>query len=118
MPLQLPRALLRPLVNRPSVIPTSTTTTRLTPRFLSSTPRPQLKEDQQRSPEELEQTKQSQLDKQRRGEGHWHEELASAGEANIAADRDQVHDHDEHMEDLQRETAGKAEREKQEGKGE
>ncbi|QDS72241.1 hypothetical protein FKW77_005729 [Venturia effusa] len=45
-----------------------------------------------------------QLDKQKRGEGHWHEELASAGESNIKADKEKVEDHDEHIEDLQKQT--------------
>jgi hypothetical protein len=69
-----------------------------------------LKEDADRSPEQIEQKKQEQLDKQKKGEGHWHEELASSGESNIAADREEVHDHDEHMEDLQKETAKKGEK--------
>ena len=34
---------------------------------------------------------------------------ASEGESNIAADKQQVKDHDEHMEELQKETAKKGE---------
>ncbi|KAF1350050.1 hypothetical protein BDV97DRAFT_286091, partial [Delphinella strobiligena] len=80
------------------------------PRFFSSQSRLLLKEDADRSPQEVEAAKQKQLNKQKDGKGHWHEELASAGEANIAADKDQVHDHEDHMKDLQKETAGKAEK--------
>ena len=63
-----------------------------------------IKEDANRTGEELEAKKQEQLDKQKRGEGHWHEELASAGESNIKADKEHVEDHDEHIEDLQKQT--------------
>jgi hypothetical protein len=63
-----------------------------------------IKEDANRSGEELEAKKQEQVDKQKRGEGHWHEELASAGESNIKADKEHVEDHDEHIEDLQKQT--------------
>ena len=45
-----------------------------------------LKEDENRSPEELEAKKQEHLDKQKRGEGHWEEKLGSQSEANVAAD--------------------------------
>ncbi|GAB7363417.1 hypothetical protein MBLNU230_g3694t1 [Neophaeotheca triangularis] len=74
------------------------------------------KEDKDRSPEEVERVKQEQLKKQEKGEGHWHEELASAGEAGVAADRQNVKDHEEHMEDLQKQTAQKAEKEHPQGK--
>lgn len=63
-----------------------------------------LKEDANRTGDELEAKKQEQLDKQKRGEGHWHEELASAGESNVKADREHVEDTDEHIEDLQNKT--------------
>jgi len=68
-----------------------------------------LKEDADRSGEEIEATKQEQLDKQKRGEGHWHEGLASSGESNVKADKEHVEDHDEHIEDLQKHTEKKAE---------
>jgi len=84
----------------------------------STSPRSFLKEDADRSPEEVDAKKHEQIQKQKEGKGHWHEELASAGEASIAADKDahKVEDHDSHMEDLQKQTAGKAEKEHPEGK--
>lgn len=77
-----------------------------------------LKEDGNRSGEELNKTKHEQIEKQKKGEGHWHEELASAGEANITADKDKVDDHDSHIEDLQKQTAEKHEKDHPEGKAE
>jgi hypothetical protein len=100
MSLRVPLSLLRP-ATRMSI---------QSRRALSLTPRMFIKEDADRSPEQLEQKKQEQLKKQERGEGHWHEELASKGESNIAADREQVHDHEGHMEDLQKQTAKKGEK--------
>ncbi|GAB7355320.1 hypothetical protein MBLNU459_g5852t1 [Dothideomycetes sp. NU459] len=88
------------------------------PRPFSQHARALVKEDASRSPEELDRIKHEQLDKQKRGEGHWHEELASAGESNVAADKEKVHDHDSHMEDLQKEGASKAEKDHPEGKAE
>lgn len=89
-------------------------TVRLTPglysRNFSTTPRAFLNEVGNRSGEQLEQKKQEQLKKQEKGEGHWHEELASQSEAKIAADKDHVQDHDKHMSDLQKETAKKGEK--------
>ncbi|KAF1970044.1 hypothetical protein BU23DRAFT_571100 [Bimuria novae-zelandiae CBS 107.79] len=81
-------------------------------RTFITTPRALLKEDMNRSGEEIEQKKQEQLEKQRKGEGHWHEELASQSEAKIAADRDAHHvkDHDKHMSELQQETVKKGEK--------
>jgi hypothetical protein len=70
-------------------------------RFLTSTPRLSIKETADRSPEQLEQKKNEQLRKQEQGKGEWHEELASQGESNIAADKQDVEDHGEHMKDLQ-----------------
>lgn len=99
----------RVFVARPSYTPT-------TSRYFSIVPRRQLKEDGNRSPEELEKLKQEQLRKQKQGQGEWHEGLASAGEAGIAADKQKVSDHDKHMEDLQKETAAKVEKDHPEGK--
>jgi len=70
-------------------------------RPFSSTPRTSLKEDADRSPEEIESKKQEQLQKQKEGKGEWHESLASGGESNVKADRQEVDDHGKHMEDLQ-----------------
>jgi hypothetical protein len=85
-------------------------------RTLSTTPIRMIKEDANRSPEELEQTKQDQLKAQKKGTAEWNEKLASAGEASITADKQNVKDHDSHMEELQKETAGQAEKEHPKGK--
>ena len=79
-----------------------------------------IKEDADRNPEELEQHKQDHLKKQEKGEGKWDRNLASAGEEGIRADHDtkNVGDHDEHMEDLQKQTAQKSEEEHPHGKAE
>ena len=77
-----------------------------------------LKEDADRSPQELENLKNDQVKKQEKGEGHWHEGLASNSESAIAADKGEPADHDEHMEDLQKETAGQAEKDHEHGKAE
>jgi len=98
------RRLPRPALQRSATISTSS-------RLL-------IKEDADRSPDEIEAKKNEQIQKQKEGKGHWHEELASAGESNIAADKEKVHDHEEHMEDLQKQTAGQAQREHPHGKGE
>lgn len=90
--------------------------TPLATRAFSNSPFRAIKEDKPSSPEELEAKKQQQLKEQQQGKGRWHEDLASAGEASITADRQNVHDHDEHMEDLQKETAGQAEKEHPHGK--
>ena len=77
-----------------------------------------IKEDEDRSPEELEKDKQEHLKKQEKGQGEWDRKLASRGEESIAADKqsDKVGDHDEHMEDLQKQTAGEHEKEHDHGK--
>jgi len=78
-------------------------------RSFATTPFRQLKEDAQRSGEEIEAKKREQLKKQDRGDGHWHEELGSQSESHVKADRENIDDHDEHIEDLQDQTekAGK-----------
>ncbi|KAF2250178.1 hypothetical protein BU26DRAFT_604403 [Trematosphaeria pertusa] len=95
------------LFRRAPALPSITTR-----RALASTPSLRLKEDADRSPEQIEMKKQEQLKKQERGEGHWHEELASRTESDIAADRQEKHveDHDEHMNELQKQTAKKGEK--------
>jgi hypothetical protein len=87
-------------------------------RTLTTTPLLRIKEDANRSPEELEKIKQDQLKDQKQGKGQWNEKLASAGEASIAADKENVKDHDGHMEELQKQTAGQAEKEHPHGKKE
>ena len=82
----------------------------ITRRALSTTPRMLLKEDANRSPEELEQKKQEQLKEQKEGKGRWREDLASSGESNIAADKQNVKDHDSHIKNLQQEGAKKGEK--------
>lgn len=69
-----------------------------------------IKEDGNRSPEELESTKQDQLQEQKEGKGRWREDLASSGESNIAADRQKVEDHDSHIKELQQEGKDKGEK--------
>jgi hypothetical protein len=77
-----------------------------------------LKEDSTKSAEETERIKQEQLQKQKEGKGHWHEELASSfwscsclmrsvssSESHIAADKENIDNHDKHIDDLQKETA-------------
>lgn len=98
MPFRLPSSL------RTSVPRLSTPIRQTHYRFFTIINRLSIKEDANRTGEELEAKKQEQLDKQKRGEGHWHEELASAGESNIKADKEKVEDHDEHIEDLQKQT--------------
>ncbi|PSN75193.1 hypothetical protein BS50DRAFT_567900 [Corynespora cassiicola Philippines] len=90
--------------------PISTTLSMSTRRNLSTTPRMLLKEDADRSPEQIEKAKNEQLEKQKRGEGHWHESLSSQSESHIAADREQVDDHASHMSKLQEETKKKGEK--------
>jgi len=78
-------------------------------RTLSTTPRMAIKEDGNRTPEELEQKKQEQLKEQKEGKGRWREDLASSGESNIAADRQNVKDHESHIKELQQEGKKKGE---------
>lgn len=80
-----------------------------TRRTLSMTPRMLIKEDADRSPEQVEKAKQDQLKEQKQGEGRWREDLASHGESNIAADKEEVNDHKDHIEELQHETKKKGE---------
>ncbi|KAF2494854.1 hypothetical protein BU16DRAFT_527826 [Lophium mytilinum] len=101
-----------PLLRLPQRFPTiAQSSLRVTPisRSFATTPFRQLKEDANRSGEEIEAKKQEQLKKQDKGEGHWHEELGSQSESHVKADQQKVDDHDEHMEDLQKETAKKGE---------
>jgi hypothetical protein len=74
-------------------------------RPLSQAQQLRLKEDSTKSAEETERVKQEQLQKQKEGKGHWHEELASSSESHIAADKENIDNHDKHIEDLQKETA-------------
>jgi predicted secreted protein len=87
--------------------PLITTTSRRT--FLT-TPTLRIKEDADRTPEQLEAAKQDQLREQKEGKGRWREDLASHGESNIAADKEKVHDHDAHMKELQQQGKEKSEK--------
>jgi hypothetical protein len=69
-----------------------------------------IKEDADRTPEQVEAAKQDQLREQKEGKGRWREDLASHGESNIAADKQNVEDHGEHMEELQKEGKEKGEK--------
>jgi hypothetical protein len=84
-------------------------TTPIAYRTLTTTPRMAIKEDADRSPEQVEQAKQDQLNEQEKGQGRWREDLASHGESNIAADKQEVNDHDKHMKELQQEGKKKGE---------
>lgn len=86
---------------RPTALPTTSA------RTFTSAPQLRLKEDHARSPEETDRVKHEQIQKQKEGKGHWHEELASQSESHVAADREQVGDHKQHLSDLQKETAQK-----------
>ncbi|KAF1911965.1 hypothetical protein BDU57DRAFT_542576 [Ampelomyces quisqualis] len=79
-------------------------------RTLTTTSRLHIKEDADRTPEQVEKAKQDQLKEQQQGKGRWREDLASSGESNIAADKEKVKDHDSHMKDLQKEGAKKGEK--------
>ncbi|KAK5162851.1 uncharacterized protein LTR77_011108 [Saxophila tyrrhenica] len=70
-----------------------------------------IKEDAERSPEEIEKAKQKSMNKP---EGSRH--TASSGEEAVGADRENVKDHDQHMEELQKQTAGKSQEKHPEGK--
>ncbi|KAK6397638.1 hypothetical protein LTR65_004885 [Meristemomyces frigidus] len=87
-------------------------------RPFSSAPQLRLKEDGSRDGNELDQIKKDQLKKQEKGEGHWHEDLASSSESHIKADKEQPADTDQHIEDLQKQTAEKHEKDHPEGKDE
>lgn len=93
----------------------------LTARPFSAQARLSLKEDHVKDDakaEELDRIKHEQIEKQKQGKGHWHEELASSGEANVKADKHDINDHDSHMEDLQKQTAEKHEKDHPHGKAE
>ncbi|KAF2870394.1 hypothetical protein BDV95DRAFT_575717 [Massariosphaeria phaeospora] len=112
MPLRLRLPSTRSLhLRAPLPKPTTLASTHHHHRALTTSPRRALKEDANRTPDQLEQKKQEQLDKQKRGEGHWHEELGSSSEGNVAADRQEVKggDHEEHIGKLQEETKRKGE---------
>jgi hypothetical protein len=79
-------------------------------RTFATTRHMQIKEDGNRSAQELEQKKQEQLREQKEGKGRWREDLASSGESNIAADKEKVEDHKSHMQELQEQTKQKGEK--------
>ncbi|EMD64344.1 hypothetical protein COCSADRAFT_36923 [Bipolaris sorokiniana ND90Pr] len=81
-----------------------------TRRTFAITQRMGIKEDADRSADQIEQAKQDQLKEQKQGQGRWREDLASSGESNIAADRQQVDNHEAHMKELQQEGKKKGER--------
>ena len=94
-------------------------TLRPSTRTFTIASRLQIKEDAQRSPEELDRKKHEQLDEQKRGEGRWREDLASSGEAAVKHDNhNEIKDHDDHMEDLQKQTAEQSEKDHPHGKAE
>jgi hypothetical protein len=94
---------------RPAVAFRSAAAPSYTIRPFSQAQQLRLKEDANRSPEELERIKQEQLKQQKEGKGQWNEELASSSESHVAADKQKVDDHQQHMSDLQKETAQQSE---------
>lgn len=82
-------------------------------RSFTLSPRLGLKEDKERSPEEANALKEEQRKKAEKGKGEWHEGLASQSESHVAAERENVNDHDQHMKELQQEGAKEAEKEKE-----
>ncbi len=70
-----------------------------------------LREDADRSPEEVEKQKQESMKKSGSTRG-----VASASEEVVGADQQKVKDHDKHMEELQKQTAQKSEEQHPEGK--
>jgi hypothetical protein len=70
-----------------------------------------LKEDKEQSGQDLEKAKQEQFKS-----GDKRRELESNSEAGVKADRQNVKDHDKHMEDLQKQTAQQKEKEHPAGK--
>ncbi|SMR50540.1 unnamed protein product [Zymoseptoria tritici ST99CH_1A5] len=70
-----------------------------------------LREDKEQSPQELENAKKEQFNSKEK-----RQELESNSEAHVKADRQNVKDHDQHMEDLQKQTAQQKEKEHPAGK--
>ncbi|KAK0939441.1 hypothetical protein LTR29_008937 [Friedmanniomyces endolithicus] len=109
--------MLRPLLRLASARPTRfIPTLPLLHRPFTALPRLLLKEDGNRTPEELDAKKREQLDKQKKGENTWDEGLASSSEEQIKAEKEEVGDHGKHIEELQKQTAGQSEKEHEEGK--
>lgn len=81
----------------------------LAPRTFTTTPFLRLKEDKAQDPDEIEKAKQEQL---RSGERK--RELESHSEESVKAEQEhgKIDDHEEHIEDLQKETAANSEAEK------
>lgn len=80
-------------------------------RVLSSSQPLRLREDKEQSPQELENAKKEQFNSKEK-----RQELESNSEAHVKADRQNVKDHDQHMEDLQKQTAQQKEKEHPAGK--
>jgi hypothetical protein len=83
----------------------------ITTRAFTTSRHLKLREDRDRSPEEVEKAKQEQMKKQ-----EWHRDVASQSEEHVAAEKEHVQDHDSHMEKLQKETAQKSEENHPQGK--
>ncbi|KAK5123637.1 hypothetical protein LTR85_002675 [Meristemomyces frigidus] len=111
------RAFLRPVQRQPLRLAAPAFQRPAARAFTSALPL-RLKEDAARSGEEIDKIKKDQMEKQEKGEGHWHEELASSSESHIKADRQQPEDKDAHIEELQQQTAEKHEKDHPHGKDE
>ncbi|KAL4817373.1 hypothetical protein BDW67DRAFT_160368 [Aspergillus spinulosporus] len=87
---------------RATILPRATV-----PAFHTSAARSGLKEDDDRSNDQLkdhyEQEKQAQLERQKAGQGKWNQNLASSSEASVKADRGEVESKDSFV-DLQDKT--------------
>ncbi|CZT15573.1 uncharacterized protein RCC_01425 [Ramularia collo-cygni] len=70
-----------------------------------------LREEKLQSPQEIEKAKQEQLK-----DGKKKQDLESSSETVVKAEREEVSDHDSHMEKLQKETAQQKEKEHPQGK--
>lgn len=70
-----------------------------------------LREDKSQTPQEIEKAKQEQLK-----DGKKKQDLESSSETVVKADREQVSDHDSHIDKLQKETAQQKEQEHPQGK--
>ncbi|EME49699.1 hypothetical protein DOTSEDRAFT_68466 [Dothistroma septosporum NZE10] len=104
-------AFLRPISRVTTRRPVHLTRFQAPARTLTYTPCMRLKEDKIQTPEEIESAKQEQLKTGKR-----REELESASESVVGADREEVSNHDNHIKELQQEGAKEKQKEHPEGK--
>ena len=107
-------ATMRPLLRTTTRVPlrqTQNSSRSSSLRSFTIAARLRLKEDSDRSPQEVETQKQESLKKD-----EWNRGTASSSEEVVGADQQKVKDHDKHMDDLQKQTAQKSEEQHPEGK--